>query len=156
PGRLAHRAAALVLPGPDRLALCAPGAADRDGPELRRAAVRRNCWPGHARPGRGHDFHRLVDHAPHRRHRRMTTDLVPRLFIALISAIGVVLLGMAVQRMMLRRRIRARVRALGVEEPSAPPPLPDSGPSMEPRALASRLGQRIALHLPSEAGVMAA
>jgi len=34
--------------------------------------------------------------------------------------------------------------------------MPSSGAGLEPRALASRLGARIAMHLPSEAGVMAA
>jgi len=85
------------------------------------------------------------------------TDFDPRLLVALISALGVVLLGLAVQRLLLRRRIRARVRALGVDEPLAQPPLLEpSGASMEPRALATRLGERIAQHLPSEVGVMAA
>jgi tight adherence protein C len=79
-------------------------------------------------------------------------ELDPRPILAVVSAIAVALIGLSLRRRMLRRRIRARLRSIGVEA------VPERDPQsrFDLRALAGRLGRRVAAHLPSELGTMTA
>jgi tight adherence protein C len=80
-------------------------------------------------------------------------ELDLRLILAALSAIAVVLIGLAGRRQLRRRRIRARLRSIGAEAPRA---TSEPRPRFELRALAGLLGRRVALHLPSELGTMSA
>jgi len=79
-------------------------------------------------------------------------EIDPRLLVALACAVGVVTIGLATRRLTQRRRIRSRLRQLGVESV----PVKRERQPIELRALAHRLGARVAAHLPSEIGAMSA
>jgi tight adherence protein C len=79
----------------------------------------------------------------------MTLD--PRLLVAALSAIGVVLLGLAILRQARRMRMAARLRALGVQAELSDKPAPGG---LDSRAAVNRLGAWLASHWPGQAGTI--
>jgi tight adherence protein C len=74
------------------------------------------------------------------------------LLVAGIAALGAVLLALAIDRMLKRRRMQARLRTLGVDQE---PLIQREARTFNARSLASRLGSWLAAHLPGQAGAIA-
>jgi tight adherence protein C len=73
-----------------------------------------------------------------------------RLVVAGVCALGVIALGLAINRLTRRRRMRGRLQQLGVE-----PELRTARTGLELRTVAARLGGRLASHMPAAVGSIA-
>jgi tight adherence protein C len=73
------------------------------------------------------------------------------LVIAGVCAAGVILVGLAINRMLQRQRMRSRLHSLGVDsEPEV-----QAASRADARALAGRLGSWLGRHVPAQAGALA-
>src|SRR6185503_3877934 len=73
------------------------------------------------------------------------------LVVAALCALGVVLLGLAINRTVQRRRMRERLRTAGV----AHEPVARARTTLQPRVVAGRLGAWLARHVPGQVGSIA-